>query len=706
MEIGHGLDAVFRPRSIAVIGASQDVTKIGGRPLQLLQKYGFEGPIYPVNKSGGTVQSLAAFTSVRDVPGPVDLAIIAVPAGAAVEAAQECAATGVKAVVILSAGFAEVGAEGTQMQRRLIDIAAQSGMRILGPNCLGSIGIATRSIATFSIMIEEVLPASGPVGIVSQSGNLGSFTMRMASQRGVGISNFMATGNECDVDISDGIAWMARDPATKVILCCLETCRSGTKFQAALQMARQAGKPVVVLKIGSSEAGSAAAASHTGALAGSDAVFDVVFRNAGAVRVSSIEQLIDMAHALSVVGKDRLPKGDRVALVAASGGFGVMMADSASRNGLSLPRLGKETQERILQIVPYAAPYNPVDTTAQVSSRPELFRDVLSAVAVDPVCDTVIVLMSSSLFVPRLRAIYLEALAGLRRAHPDKLVVLCCSGPADTIAQINDMGFATIQGIDAVCAAVGALVRLGASRDAANGQPAVEKVRNDLPASAFSGENEAKKVLAQAGIAILEERVVSDKAKLLTAAAEIGYPVVIKIVSADIAHKTEVGGVVVGLQNADELAQAYDTMLANVGKTAPEARIDGVLVVKMAGTGTELILGTKNDTIFGPVVMVGLGGIFAEVMQDVALQIAPVTEATALSMIRSLKAFPILDGARGRARADINAAASAIAALSRLAVAQAGVIGEIDINPLLVSREGEGAVALDALFVPVEPAEH
>ncbi len=701
MKVGEGLDALFKPRSIAIIGASQDETKIGGRPLQLLQKHGFEGRIYPINKSGGIVQSLPAFVSVRDVPEPIDLVIVAVPAGAAVAAIEDCAAIGVKAAVILSAGFTEVGEEGALLQARLTEIARQSGMRILGPNCLGSIGIAERSIATFSIAIEAAMPPAGPVGIVSQSGNLGSFTMRSASLRGVGISRFIATGNECDIDIADGIAWMATDPQTKIILCCLETCRDGAKFVAALEMARAAGKPVIVLKIGSSEAGSAAAASHTGALAGSDAVFDVVFRNAGAVRVANIEQLIDMAHVLSVVEADRLPRGNRVALIAASGGFGVMMADAASQNGLTLPRLGQDTQDKILQIVPYAAPHNPVDTTAQVSARPELFQGVLSAVASDPVCDVVIVLMSSALSLPRLRDVYLEALRGLKAEHPDKLVVLCCSGPDDVIAQINAMGFATIEGIDAVCSAVAGLVRVGTMR-AHTALAAIEVLPGDaLPADVFANENEAKKVLASAGIPILEERVATDKASLLRDAAEIGYPVVIKIVSPDIAHKTEVGGVVVGLANEGDLAQAYDTMMASVAAKAPDARITGVLVVKMAGSGTELILGTKNDSIFGPIVMVGLGGIFAEVMQDVSLQIAPVSEATALEMIRSLKAFPLLDGARGRPKADVQAAASAVAALSRLAIQQASSIAEVDINPLLVAREGEGVVALDALFVPV-----
>ncbi|TKT69629.1 acetate--CoA ligase family protein [Aquamicrobium sp. LC103] len=698
MTLGQGLDALFRPRSIAVIGASQDVTKIGGRPLQLLLKYGYEGRIYPVNRNGGEVQGLPAFASVSDIAEAPELAVIAVPAQAALQAVEECGAKGVSAAVVLTAGFSEMGEEGALLQERIRETAKRSGMRVLGPNCLGSIGIPERSIATFSIVIEESLPKPGKVAIVSQSGNLASFTMRQAADRGIGISRFLATGNECDVDVADGIAYMARDPETEIILCCMETARDAGKLIGALDLARAAGKPVFVLKIGSSAAGSAAAASHTGALAGSDAVFDVVFRESGAVRVHSIEELINAGLASSVTGRGRLPKGNRVALLAASGGFGVMMADAASARGLIMPALAEETQRRILEVVPYASPRNPVDTTAQVSARPELLARVLNAVVEDESCDVTIILMSSSLFVPRLRDVYLAALEQVARQHPDKLLVLCCRGPEDAIARLNEMGFITIEGIDAVCSAVAALVRLGTTK--AEGTPR-EKVEPapPLPAAAFENESSAKRVLAEAGIPILREAVVRSVDEAAKAASEIGYPVVIKVLSPDIAHKSEVGGVVVGIKGEEELRKAFEGMMASVADKAPNAHVDGVLVVEMAEGGVELILGSKRDPIFGPVVMVGLGGIYAEIMQDVALQIAPVSEEQAFSMIRSLKAFPLLDGARGRPKADARAAAKAVAALSHFAASHASSVAEIDINPLLVRAEGQGAVALDALLV-------
>jgi acyl-CoA synthetase (NDP forming) len=699
VEVGRGLDALFQPRSIAIFGASEDVTKIGGRPLQFLQKYGYRGAIYPINRKGGTVQSLQAYASMADLPEAPELAVMAVPPESVLEAVKDCAARGVRAAVILSSGFSEMGEAGSRLQAEIGKVARSSGMRVVGPNCLGSIGVAEKSIATFSVALESAFPTAGHVGIVSQSGNLGSYTMRLAVDRGIGISRLLTTGNECDVDIADGIASLAIDPATSVILCCMETCRDAGKLVRALAMAREAGKPIVVLKVGVSAAGSEAAASHTGALAGSDAVFDVVLRNGGAIRVPSIEQLLDVGHAISVVGTARAPKGNRAALVTASGGFGVLMADAASARGLDLPKLSARTQERILSALPYASPGNPVDMTAQVSSRPELLVQVLSAVAEDPACDAMILQSAYAFQMPRLRDVYIAALEQVRLDHPSRLILLCCKAPRDTIAQLNQMGFPTVETIDAACSTLAALVRLGTRGEQAE-TAATSSSTDALPQEAFANEASAKAALAQAGVPVLKEVTATSRDAALAAAREIGFPLVLKLVSPDIAHKTEVGGVVVGVRSEAQLADEYDSLLARVAQKAPRARIAGVLVAQMAQGGIELILGTKKDPVFGPVVMVGLGGIFAEVLRDVALQIAPVTEQQATQMLRSLKAFPLLDGARGRAKADVAAAARAVAALSQFAAQHADVVAEIDINPLVVMDQGQGAFALDALLVP------
>jgi len=702
VEVGRGLEALFSPRSIAILGASDDVTKIGGRPLQFLRKYGYAGRIYPVNRKAGVVQTLQAHASVADLPEAPELAVIAVPPEGVLDAVEDCAGRGVRAAVVLSAGFSEMGEEGGRLQARIAQVARRSGMRIVGPNCLGAIGVPDRSIATFSVALEETFPAAGPVGIVSQSGNLGSYTLRLASERGLGISRMLTTGNECDVDIADAIASLATDPGTSVILCCMETCRDGARLHKAMAMARKAGKPLVVLKVGVSEAGSAAAASHTGALAGSDAVFDVVLRNGGAIRVPSIEQLLEVGHALAVLGPDRLPRGNKVAVLTASGGFGVLLADAASAQGLALPRLAAPTRERILQVVPFASPANPVDMTAQVSSRPEVLAKVLAAVAEDDSCDALVLQSANAFHVPRLREVFLTALAQVRKEHPSRLIVLCARAPQEVRTQLNAMGFPVVEGIDAACATLAALVHFGARAEPASAGAAIE--RETLPAEAFATEASAKAALARAGLPVLKEAIAASRDEALAAARDIGFPLVLKIVSPDIAHKTEVGGVVVDVRSEGQLIEAYESLLARVAHKAPQARVTGVLVAQMAQGGVELILGTRKDPVFGPMVMVGLGGIFAEVLKDVALQSAPVDEAQATAMLRSLKAFPLLDGARGRPKADVQAAARAVAALSCFAARHAGEVAEIDINPLVVLEAGKGAFALDALLIP-EQAE-
>ncbi|WP_426954340.1 acetate--CoA ligase family protein [Muricoccus radiodurans] len=696
--IGAGLDAILTPRSIAIIGASQDETKVGGRPVELLRRHGFPGTIYPVNPRAAEVQGLRAYPSVAALPEAPDLAIIAVAAEATPDALDACAAKGVRGAVIFSSGFAELGEAGQALQARLRETARRSGMRVLGPNCLGAVSIAERSIATFSIVLESSLPQAGPLGIASQSGNIGSYTALLARERGAGVSRFLTTGNECDVDIADAIAWLARDGATKVILCVLETCRHAPRLVAALEEARAAGKPVIALKIGASEAGQAAAASHTGALAGSDAVFDAVLRRAGAVRVQGVEQLLDLGHAAAVLG-DRLPKSRRAMLLTASGGFGVLMADAASAAGLSLPMPSEATQARILAAVPYASPRNPIDATAQMSSRPEILETVLSAVLEDEDCDALLILLSASLYLPRLRGVYMPTLRRLRERHPDKIVMLAVHGPQDAIAELNAMGYPVADGVGPSTLALAGLCNLAAARSLPPLPPAPPPAA-PLDPDTIRTEAGAKAALAATGVPVLPERVVASAAEAAEAATGMGFPVVLKILSPDLPHKTEVGGVVLDLPDAAAVAEAHDAMLARVRAAAPAARIEGVLVSPMVRGGTEMILGTKRDPVFGPVVLVGLGGIFAEVIGDVAVRPAPVDEAEAAAMLRSLKAFPVLDGARGRPKADLPAAAHAIAALSRFAAQHAATVAEIDINPLLLRPEGQGAVALDALIVP------
>lgn len=696
---GEGLDAFFKAAGVAVVGASDDVTKIGGRPVQLLRKYGYAGPIYPINPKGGTIQGLQAYASILDTPTAPELAILAVPVQASLQAVRDCAARGVRGVIVLSAGFAEAGPEGAALQAELVRVARSHGMRLLGPNCLGTVNVVDKLVGSFSIALEQSMPPAGQVGIVSQSGNIGSFTMRNMAERGLGVSRFIATGNEADVDVADGIAALAGDSDTRIILCCMETCRDAGRLIQALDMARAQNKPVIVLKIGATEQGQAAAASHTGALTGSDAVFDAVFRRYGVLRVRSFEDLLNVGHAAVLLGTERLPATDAVTLVAASGGFGIMMADAMVEAGMTLPQLTDSTKALIREAVPTAGTNNPVDASAQMSARPDILLKMLTALQSDANGSTLVLLLALSLYNPRLRGTYMEALAKIRASHPDRLMVLISQGPPDAVAEINALGIPVFPSIPAAATGLAGLVKLG-QLTSLPVAPAYSGPVDSVDAAVFRNEFHAKRALAAAGISVPREEVVTSADDAVRSANATGYPVVLKIASEDIAHKTEIGGVALNLQDDAAVREAYERVITNAAKHAPDARVDGVLVAPMVRGGVELIAGISRDPVFGPVVMVGFGGIYAEVLKDVAVQVAPVSEQEATRMIRSLKMFPLLDGARGQAKADVEAAARTVARLSEFACRHAQDVAEIDMNPILVKPQGEGVLVLDALMVP------
>lgn len=698
------LDRMFAPRSIAIVGASSEPQKTGGRPVYMLKRHGFAGAIWPVNPKVDTVQGLPAHPGIEALPGVPDLVLIAVPGAAAVAALESAAARGAGAAIVLSAGFAESGPEGAARQARVTEIARLSGMRILGPNCLGAVSVPERAIGTFSIALENEMPRAGAVSIVSQSGNIGSAALKGLRDAGAGIARFVATGNEADLQAADIIGWLADDPQTGIILCCLETCRDAGRLTGALDRARRAGKPVIVLKIGTSEAGQKAAQSHTGGLAGSDRVFDAVFRRHGAVRVSSLEDLVQVGAAAEAIGARRIGTHPSAAMIAASGGFGVMMADSAARNGVAVNPLLPATQARIRAALPLAATANPVDATAQMSANPDILETLVDAALADAANSTVCLMLALGMEIPRLRSVFTEALARVTARHPDKTLVACLSGPPDAVADLRALGVACFPTIDAAMAGIAALARIGAIR----GMPvqAVETVPPaPLPAGAARNEATAKAALAEAGLPFPREVMATTADEAARAAEDIGGPVAMKIASPDIQHKSDIGGVALGVAGVAAARAAFARILDAAAQNAPGATVDGVLVAPMATGGTEVILGTVTDPIFGPAVMVGLGGVFAEIFKDTALRLAPVTEDEAAGMLRELRAFPLLDGARGRAPADTEALCTAIVALSRFAVRHARDVAEVDINPVLVRDRGQGVVALDALIVPRQPGQ-
>jgi len=694
----NNLSALLSPNSVALVGASDDVTRIGGRPLRYLREGGFAGGIYPVNPKRETVQGLKAYASMSALPETPDVAILAVPAASTVQAVRECAERNVKAAIVFSAGFAETDEAGRRMQDEMVGIARQSGMRLLGPNCLGVFNSASGYYGTFSAMLDTGLVKPGPIGIVSQSGAYGSHLMHLARLRGLGMSYLITTGNECDVNVAEALRWMVEQPDINVIMAYAEGLRDRDTFIEALEVARERRKAIVFMKVGRSEVGAHAVSSHTAALAGSDAIFDAVFRQYGVWRASTTAEQLDIAAACS---RGIYPKSNSLGIFTMSGGFGIQMADDAEAAGLDVKPMPHKAQEELKAMLPYASPGNPVDATAQAVTDLPLMTSFISAMLEKGDYGFFAGIFGSGPASPTFSGKLRQALETAAASAGDTIMTLTMTAPDEIVRTYEEKGFIVAQDGSALMKTLGALVHFRDSFDragpvalAASLPPPVE-----LGAEALS-EIAAKRILSGAGIGFPSDRLVSRGGDIRAAADAVGYPQVLKIVSADIAHKTEIGGVVVGVKDADEAESAFKTVLARAAEKRPDARIDGVMVAPMISGGIEIIAGVVSDPVFGPVVMFGLGGVFVEVLKDVTFRIAPFDVAEAHRMIREIRGYAILEGVRGAAPADIEALAETLSALSRFAAANAGHLDSIDLNPVRVLEKGKGVIALDALIVP------
>lgn len=689
----HALDALFRPASVAIIGASSDPTRIGGRPVAF-SKRAFKGAIYPINPKGGELQGLVAYPSVRDVPGPVDQAIIALPAKATMQAVDECIAKGVKAAVMFSSGFAETGAEGRALQVELTQRCREGGMKLLGPNSLGTFDVHSGLYSTFSSYFNPLWPRTGPVSIVSQSGAVGTYFLSLAAERGLGFSRFAATGNEADVDVAECVEWLADDPDTGVIAIYLEGCRDGARLRAALARAAANRKPVIAVKVGVSEQGIAAIASHTGSLAGSDAVFDAVFAENNVHRARSLDEMVDIAYACA---GGLYPKSSRLGVVTLSGGVGIQMADAAAERGLELPRMPDAAQQKVLALVPFAGPANPVDTTAQVVNDWTMFTTILGITADDGAVDSVVSFLAHMGTTPGLMDRLKPAFLDVRKRFPDRVFVLCARMPREMADEFFAIGFLIFEDPNRAIAAVAALARLHAGFERPRAQIETgSRGAEALPSGAIN-EADAKRLLGAAGVPFAPELVASARDQAVAAAEGLGYPVVLKVLSPDIAHKSEAGGVVLGLRSAREVADGYDTMMARVREREPRAKIEGVLVARMIEGGVEIVIGVKRDPVFGPVVLFGLGGVYVEVLKDVTLRLAPIDPAAAHAMIREIKGYPLLAGARGKPPADLDVLADVLVKMSRFGAAHADRVTSVEINPFIALPKG--GFAVDALIL-------
>ena len=695
----HSLHALFHPTSVALIGASSDPERIGGRPLRFMLENGFEPPLYPVNRSGDTIQGLPAFASVRDIPHPVDHAIVCVPAAGVEAAVRDSIAKGVRAIQVLTAGFAEIDAEGRATQERLAAMCRDAGVRMLGPNSLGLLNVETRFFATFSTALNGLKPRPGGIALATQSGAFGSAAYGMASLRGLGFSRIVATGNEADIDVAECIDYLAGDDATTIICAALESCRDGDRLRRALLKAAAAGKPVLVMKVGRTEVGAAAASTHTGSLAGDDRIYDTVFAECGAYRPATIEEMLDIAYLYTTTGT--LPRNADVGIVTGSGGIGVLMADEGGDRGLALPPLPEPARRAALELLPFAVAGNPLDMTAQVTSVPSGTSRTVSTMLDHADYGTVFAYLAHVGLSPVRFASTQDELVALRARHPDRTLVLVMLSLPEVNRALEASGIAVFEDPSRAVRAVAGLAAIAQRRSTLH--VIVAKDARTPPHAGpdaladVATEDGAKRALAAAGLPVPPEKLCTSPAESAAAAVAMGFPVVAKIVSPSILHKTEVGGVMLDLKDEAAVAAAHEQLLARARAACPDARLDGVLIAPMLRGGVEVILGIHRDPTFGPMVMVGAGGTAVELFEDVAFASAPLARPRAQALVDAVRATALLRGWRGGPVLDEGALVDAVCRLSEFAAAHAERIESVDINPLVVLREG--AACLDAVIV-------
>ena len=692
----HSLESLLRPQSVAVIGASDNPARIGGRPIYSMLKDNFQGKLFPVNPNRDIVQGLQAYPNISSVPVPVDSAVISVPENVALQVIKECAESGVKSAVVFTSGFAETGTAGLDAQQQIAKIASDSGMRILGPNCLGVFNLSAGWFGTFANTLASKKIPTGPIGIVTQSGAYGGHLFTITQNRGVGTNYWVTTGNEVDIDVAEVIKFYASEPEIRVIISYAEGIKNGNRMREALQAARNAKKPIIFMKVGSTEAGARAAASHTASLAGEDAIYDGLFKQYGVYRAETTEEMADVAYACQF---GRYPNGPKIGLQTISGGIGVQMADAASKKGFDVAPLPKTTQEKIIKLIPFAGVNNPVDFTGQVLNERKLLEDSMRFVIDEADYDSQILYLASLPISEFTKDISLEIFTALRKRYPEELMFLSMIGPQESRKPYEEIGYPCFEDHSLAVRAMAAL-RYFAEAFKQGKQKVIPSTKGNKLARLEKNisEFEAKSILSAAGIPANREILTQSCEEAIEAQKTIDGPVVLKVASPDIPHKTEIGGVLLNLTTKEEVEESYQKLITNVQSNAPKAKIDGIIVAEMITGGIETVLGVTKDPVFGPTVMFGLGGVFVEVLKDVTFRVAPFGPKEAHRMIDEIRGRAVLDGARGAPPADIDALANAISTLSIFAAENSDTIQTIDINPFLALPKG--AVAVDALIIP------
>jgi acetate---CoA ligase (ADP-forming) len=689
------LDALFKPRSIAVIGASADRRKNSGRPINFLKEHGYEGAVYPVNPKYEELLGWRCYPSISAVQDPVDLALIALPADQVLGAVDECGRMGVRNAIVISSGFGEIGPEGKQLEQDLLAIARRHGMRLCGPNSVGIINTRNHLVATFSQAVDGRNLTAGSLALISQSGNFGTFMIELALRRGIGVSHFISTGNESDLTFLDYLSYLVEDPDARVIAGYVEGLRDGTRLRSLGQAARAAGKYVVMLKVGRTGSGSRSAMSHTGAMVGDDKVYDTALKQAGILRVEHEEELLDVLPLL--LGKEK-PAGRRVGIVSVSGGGATMMTDACEAEGLEVPILTSASQQALQRFIPpYGAIANPIDLTGQVLGMKGGIGECLRIVYSDPAVDVVILFLG---LMERLGIQVAEEILQVRADQTKPLVVSWVAGPSDPIAYLRREGVCvtTSPGIAAAKAAAN-LVRVvewGSDRVKATSSAPLSTARVDVGMHGVLSGAEARDFLERLGIRVPARHVVTDSAAAVRAAELIGYPVALKLERPIIAHKTEAKAIRLNLLDAASVREAADSLMA-IGRSYVSNGNTELLVETMAPAGTEFLLGMQRDPQFGAILSFGLGGVQTELFADVVTRVLPLNRGELASMCRMIRNQAVLDGFRGQPAPDLDAIISALVALASVDERYPDV-SLIEINPFIVGRVGQGGVAVDALI--------
>ncbi|MBN2437784.1 MAG: acetate--CoA ligase family protein [Deltaproteobacteria bacterium] len=701
------LKPLLAPKSIAVVGVSQG-RSLGGRVIDNLTKLNFAGKIYPVNPKYEEIKRMRCYPSVTAIGETVDMVMIALARPHVLKVLKEAADTGARAAVIPSSGFGETGEPGKALENDIRSIAGEANMAVCGPNCYGFVNFHGRVAAFSGPLYEPLIP--GRIGLVMQSGAITHSITDPFSHRSVGLSFLISSGNETVVSGSDYIEYMIDDEHTRVIATFVEGLRDVESFIRAAEHAREKEKPIVVVKVGRSQKAQKAALAHTGSLAGPDEIFEALFRQKGVIRVRDLDELIETTIALEKIKRN---VGSRVGVVTISGGASGLISDLAEENRLQLADLSPETVRNLRQILPsFGTPSNPLDCTGSAAGDLGIFKGGIEHLSRDSNVDLVAVGLNSSCGTTEYDNRLYEGMANCakevwQKGSDKSFVIMTYTSNTfhPKICQMfRDTDIPVLQGLQKSVLALGHATRYSEflrNRNTGTAERVSSKAYSGKEWNAKDGvlsEYDSKKILSSCGVDCIEEILAGSRDKSIEASEKLGYPVVLKVVSPDIPHKTEAQAIRINIGSKEEVMRAYDEILENATIFKPNAEIQGILVQKMAPKGIETILGVKNDPQIGPVLMFGLGGIFVELLGDFSLRIPPIVEREALSMVMNIKAAKLFEGIRGAKKADVGAIVRNLLNLSTFAVEHRDILSEVDINPFVVFEEGRGGSALDALI--------